>query len=45
MIGYSKYEIAQHILTYLNKNKTYKITHKPESGYNKKECIVIEEVC
>jgi hypothetical protein len=45
MTGYNKDEVAQYVLTYLNKNKTYKIIHDNASEYDGKERMIVTEVC
>lgn len=44
MEGYSKKEIAEYVMTYLNKDRKYVYNHKYQSGCDGKERLIIDEV-
>jgi hypothetical protein len=44
MEGYTKEELVDVVLTYLNNNRRYTYSHKYQSGCDGKERLIIEEV-
>jgi len=44
MEGYTKEEVSEYIVNYLNKDRKYDIKHKYQSACDGKERIIIEEV-